>query len=155
MYVCGVDSPPKEPIWRRSPIIPAVVASIVASGACTAENSGMNSGMSPLQFSLIEIIPALVLALSAIRPRVAGLFAICFAAPLYAIGLRLQTTLHSDELSVAAIACGVAVVLAAVGAYRLWRSEGRKAIAFGKVVLGGFATACYVALVLWLYPISG
>jgi hypothetical protein len=136
-------------------MIPALVASIVASGACTVENSGMNSGMSPLQFSLIQIIPALVLALSAIRPRVAGLVAICFAAPLYAIGLRLQTNLHSDELSVAAIACGVAVVLAAVGAYRLWRSEGRKAIAFGKVVLGGVAAAGYVALVLWLYPISG
>jgi hypothetical protein len=31
----------------------------------------------------------------------------------------------------------------------------RKAIAFGKVMLGGFAAAGYVAVVLWLNPISG
>jgi hypothetical protein len=103
----------------------------------------------------IPAVPALVLVLSAIRACMAGLAAVAFAAPLYAIGLRLQMNLHDDDFTLAAVTCGLTALLGVVGAVVLWRSEGRKAAAFGKLALGVLGAAAYIAIVLLLNPING
>jgi hypothetical protein len=140
-----------QTIWWRSSIIPVAIVSVIASGACTLENLQLLSQFQPW----IPAVPALVLVLSAIRARVAGLAAVAFAAPLYAIGLRLQMNLHDDDFTLAAVACGVTVLLGVVGAVILWRSETRKAVALSKLAIGGFGAAAYVAIVLLLNPING
>lgn len=151
-YDATIDRSGKaQTTWWRSPIIPVAIVSVVASGACTLENLQTLSQTQPW----IPAVPALVLVLSAIRARVPGLAAIAFAAPLYALGLRLQLNLHDDEFTLAAAACALTALLGVAGAVILWRSEAGTATALRKLAIGGFGALAYVVFVMLLNPISG